>query len=155
MWTSLRFPDMSQVYDKELQLLVKKAALGLDIDLKEGTYLQLSGPQFETPKEVAMCRTLGADAVGMSTAIEAIAGRHMGMRVCGLSCISNMACGISKTPLNHMEVTEVGEKMAPLFRLLVYKAISKMTADMIEKTEPTVRPMVAQPVQQSVIIDDM
>ena len=151
----VRFPDMSQVYDKELQLLVKKAALGLDIDLKEGTYLQLSGPQFETPKEVAMCRTLGADAVGMSTAIEAIAGRHMGMRVCGLSCISNMACGISKTPLNHMEVTEVGEKMAPLFRLLVYKAISKMTADMIEKTEPTVRPMVAQPVQQSVIIDDM
>ena len=65
----VRFPDMSQVYDKELQLLVKKAALGLDIDLKEGTYLQLSGPQFETPKEVAMCRTLGADAVGMSTAM--------------------------------------------------------------------------------------
>ena len=77
----VRFPDMSQVYDKELQLLVKKAALGLDIDLKEGTYLQLSGPQFETPKEVAMCRTLGADAVGMSTACEAIAARHMGMRV--------------------------------------------------------------------------
>ena len=109
----VRFPDMSQVYDKELQLLVKKAALGLDIDLKEGTYLQLSGPQFETPKEVAMCRTLGADAVGMSTACEAIAARHMGMRVVGISCISNLACGISAVPLCHEEVQETADRVAP------------------------------------------
>ncbi len=100
-----------------------------------------------------MCQLLGGDAVGMSTAIEAVAGRHMGMRVCGLSCISNMACGISKTPLNHMAVNEVGEKMAPMFRLLVYKAISKMTADITEKPKATV--IQQQPVASSVIIDDM
>ena len=105
----VRFPDMSQVYDKELQLLVKKAALGLDIDLKEGTYLQLSGPQFETPKEVAMCRTLGADAVGMSTACEAIAARHMGMRVVGISCISNLGCGMTDQPLSAEEVKETAD----------------------------------------------
>ena len=114
-----RFPDMSQVYDKELQLLVKKAALGLDIDLKEGTYLQLSGPQFETPKEVAMCRTLGADAVGMSTACEAIAARHMGMRVVGISCISNLACGISAVPLCHEEVQETADRVAKQFKELI------------------------------------
>lgn len=98
-----------------------------------------------------MCQALGGDAVGMSTAIEAVAGRHMGMRVCGLSCISNMACGISKTPLNHMEVNEVGEKMAPLFRLLVYRSISKMTADMGAEVKPKAAPA---PVQ-GVVIDDM
>ena len=122
----VRFPDMSQVYDKELQLLVKKAALGLDIDLKEGTYLQLSGPQFETPKEVAMCRTLGADAVGMSTACEAIAARHMGMRVVGISCISNLACGISAVPLCHEEVQETADRVAPKFKALVTETIKSI-----------------------------
>lgn len=122
----VRFPDMSQVYDKELQLLVKKAALGLDIDLKEGTYLQLSGPQFETPKEVAMCRTLGADAVGMSTACEAIAARHMGMRVVGISCISNLACGISAVPLCHEEVQETVDRVAPKFKALVTETIKSI-----------------------------
>ena len=121
-----RFPDMSQVYDKELQLLVKKAALGLDIDLKEGTYLQLSGRQFETPKEVAMCRTLGADAVGMSTACEAIAARHMGMRVVGISCISNLACGISAVPLCHEEVQETADRVAPKFKALVTETIKSI-----------------------------
>ena len=121
-----RFPDMSQVYDKELQLLVKKAALRLDIDLKEGTYLQLSGPQFETPKEVAMCRTLGADAVGMSTACEAIAARHMGMRVVGISCISNLACGISAVPLCHEEVQETADRVAPKFKALVTETIKSI-----------------------------
>lgn len=122
----VRFPDMSQVYDKELQLLVKKAALRLDIDLKEGTYLQLSGPQFETPKEVAMCRTLGADAVGMSTACEAIAARHMGMRVVGISCISNLACGISAVPLCHEEVQETADRVAPKFKALVTETIKSI-----------------------------
>ena len=114
----VRFPDMSQVYDKELQLL--------DIDLKEGTYLQLSGPQFETPKEVAMCRTLGADAVGMSTACEAIAARHMGMRVVGISCISNLACGISAVPLCHEEVQETADRVAPKFKALVTETIKSI-----------------------------
>lgn len=153
-WGS-RFPSMENLYDTQLCECIRQSARDCNVPLREGVYVQMRGPQYESTAEVRMCQVIGGDAVGMSTAIEAIAGRHMGMRVCGLSCISNMACGISKTPLNHMEVTEVGEKMAPLFRLLVYKAISKMTADMIEKTEPTVRPMVAQPVQQSVIIDDM
>ena len=153
-WGS-RFPSMENLYDTQLCECTRQSARDCNVPLREGVYVQMRGPQYESTAEVRMCQAIGGDAVGMSTAIEAIAGRHMGMRVCGLSCISNMACGISKTPLNHMEVTEVGEKMAPLFRLLVYKAISKMTADMIEKTEPTVRPMVAQPVQQSVIIDDM
>ena len=153
-WGS-RFPSMEHLYDTQLCECIRQSARDCNVPLREGVYVQMRGPQYESTAEVRMCQAIGGDAVGMSTAIEAIAGRHMGMRVCGLSCISNMACGISKTPLNHMEVTEVGEKMAPLFRLLVYKAISKMTADMIEKTEPTVRPVITQPVRQSVIIDDM
>lgn len=122
----VRFPDMSQIYDLELQKLVRRAALKLDIDLKEGTYMQLSGPQFETPKEVAMCRTLGADAVGMSTACEAIAARHMGMRVAGISCISNLACGIIAVPLSHEEVQETADRVAPKFKALVTEIIQNI-----------------------------
>lgn len=146
-----RFPSMENIYDLQLCEFIRQAARECNVPLREGVYVQMKGPQYETSAEVKMCQILGGDAVGMSTAIEAVAGRHMGMRVCGLSCISNMACGISKTPLNHMEVTEVGEKMAPLFRLLVYKAISKMTEDMVVKAvkEPE------RPVVSSVIIDDM
>jgi purine-nucleoside phosphorylase len=121
-----RFPDMSQIYDKELRSIVKKAATDLGIDLKEGVYVQLSGPQFETPTEVAMCRTLGGDAVGMSTACEAIAARHMGMRVLGISCISNLASGISAVPLSHAEVQETADKVAPLFKALVTETIKNM-----------------------------
>lgn len=122
----VRFPDMSQIYDLELQKLVRRAALKLDIDLKEGTYMQLSGPQFETPKEVAMCRTLGADAVGMSTACEAIAARHMGMRVAGISCISNLACGITAVSLSHEEVQETADRVAPKFKALVTEIIQNI-----------------------------
>lgn len=122
----VRFPDMSQIYDLELQKLVRRAALKLDIDLKEGTYMQLSGPQFETPEEVAMCRTLGADAVGMSTACEAIAARHMGMRVAGISCISNLACGITAVPLSHEEVQETADRVAPKFKALVTEIIQNI-----------------------------
>lgn len=119
----VRFPDMSQIYDPALRQIVKKAASDLGIDIKEGTYLQLSGPQYESPKEVAMCRTLGADAVGMSTACEAIAARHMGMRVVGISCICNLACGISAVPLSHKEVQEVADSVAPKFKALVTETI--------------------------------
>ena len=85
-----RFCDMSEVYDKDLQEIIRKTAKDLGIPLQEGVYIQLTGPNFETPAEVKMCRTLGADAVGMSTACEGIAANHMGMKICGISCISNL-----------------------------------------------------------------
>lgn len=122
----VRFPDMSQIYDLELQRIVRKAALDLDIDIKEGTYLQFSGPQYESPQEITMSRTLGADAVGMSTACEAIAARHMGMKVLGISCISNMASGISPVPLSHKEVQEVADEVAPKFKALVTEVIKQI-----------------------------
>ena len=118
-----RFPDMSTIYDKDLQMVIKKAALDLDIPIQDGTYLQLTGPNFETPQEVAMCRALGADAVGMSTACEAIAANHMGMKICGISCISNMGAGITTSPLTHTEVQETADRVAPLFKKLVTESI--------------------------------
>jgi purine-nucleoside phosphorylase len=118
-----RFPDMSNIYNKDLQMVIKKAASDLDIPLQEGTYLQLTGPNFETPQEVAMCRSLGADAVGMSTACEAIAANHMGMKICGISCISNMGAGITTSPLTHTEVQETADRVAPLFKKLVTESI--------------------------------
>lgn len=147
-----RFPSLQNIYDAQLCEYIRQAARDSNVLLREGVYVQMRGPQYETSAEVRMCQAIGGDAVGMSTAIEAVAGKHMGMRVCGLSCISNMACGISKTPLNHMDVTEVGEKMAPMFRLLVYRAISKMTEDMTEKEEPK---KVRNTPPVSSIIDDM
>lgn len=120
----VRFPDMSGIYDPAIRKIIKAAALKLDIDLKEGTYLQLSGPQFESPEEISMCRVLGADAVGMSTACEAVAAKHMGMRVAGISCISNLACGITPVPLSHEEVQETADRVAPKFKALVTEAIT-------------------------------
>ena len=122
----VRFPDMSEVYDKRLQQIIKDAAKRLDIPVQEGVYLQFTGPNYETPAEVRMCRILGADAVGMSTACEAQAANHMGMMICGISCISNMACGITDTPLNHTEVQEIADKVAPLFRKLVTESIKSI-----------------------------
>ena len=90
-----RFPDMSHIYDPKLCQVLRETSHDLGISLKEGTYLQLTGPNFESPHEVRMCRILGADAVGMSTACEAVAANHMKMRICGISCISNMACGMT------------------------------------------------------------
>lgn len=122
----VRFPDMSQIYDLELQKIVRKTAAALDIDLKEGVYMQFSGPQYESPQEVAMARTLGADAVGMSTACEAVAARHMGMRILGISCITNLAAGISAQPLCHEEVQEAADMVAPLFKKLVTETIKNI-----------------------------
>lgn len=122
----VRFPDMSQIYDLELQKIVRKEAAALDIDLMEGVYMQFSGPQYESPQEVAMARTLGADAVGMSTACEAVAARHMGMRVLGISCITNLAAGISAQPLCHEEVQEAADRVAPQFKCLVTETIKKI-----------------------------
>ena len=122
----LRFCDMSHVYDLDLQQVIRNAAGKLGIDLKEGVYIQLTGPAFETPAEVRMCRTLGADAVGMSTACEAIAANHMGMKICGISCISNLGCGMTENPLTHEEVQETADRVAPLFRSLVTESIKAM-----------------------------
>ena len=119
----MRFPDMSEIYDKDLQHVIRAAAGELGIALKEGTYVQLSGPNFETPAEVRMCRILGGDAVGMSTACEAVAANHMGMKICGISCISNLGCGMTDHPLTHIEVQETADRVAPLFKALVTKTI--------------------------------
>ena len=121
-----RFPDMSHVYDPELCNVITDTAKALDIKLQKGIYVQLTGPSFETPAEIRMLRTLGADAVGMSTVIEAIAGNHAGMRVCGISCIANLACGMTDNPLTHEEVQESADKAAPKFRKLVSTAIEKI-----------------------------
>lgn len=121
-----RFPDMSRIYDEKLQQIIRRAAMEQNIHLWEGTYMQLSGPNFETPQEIAMCRTLGADAVGMSTACEAIAANHMRMRICGISCISNLAAGISPLTLTHREVQEMADRVAPRFKQLVTRSIEEM-----------------------------
>lgn len=121
-----RFCDMSEVYDKDLQEIIRKTAKELGIPLQEGVYIQLTGPNFETPAEVKMCRTLGADAVGMSTACEGIAANHMGMKICGISCISNLACGLTDQPLSHQEVQETADRVAPLFEKLVTASIVNM-----------------------------
>lgn len=121
-----RFPDMSRVYDEELRNIIKAAARQLGIDLKEGVYAQTSGPNFETPTEVRLLRTLGADAVGMSTVCEAMAAVHCGMRVCGISCVTNPGAGVSPSPLSHKEVQEAADKAAPVFKALITKSIEKM-----------------------------
>ena len=121
-----RFPDMSDIYRKELRAVIKEAAKEEGIELQEGIYLQLTGPAYESPAEVQMCRILGADAVGMSTACEALAANHMGMKVCGISCITNMACGIIDQPLSHAEVQETADRVAPLFKKLITASITKL-----------------------------
>lgn len=122
----VRFPDMSDVYDRELRTLIEKTARRLDVPLQKGVYLQLTGPAYESPSEVRMCRILGADAVGMSTACEAVAANHMGMKICGISCISNLACGMTQEPLSHAEVQAAADKVAPMFKRLVTESIIEM-----------------------------
>jgi len=121
-----RFSDMSEIYRKDLCGIIRGAAADLQIPLQEGTYIQLSGPNFETPHEVKMCRILGGDAVGMSTACEAIAANHMGMKVCGISCISNLGCGMTDQPLSAEEVKETADRVAPLFKQLITESIVRI-----------------------------
>lgn len=122
----VRFPDMSEVYDKDLQDIIRKTASDMDISLKEGVYVQFTGPSYETPAEIKMAKMLGASAVGMSTVTEAIAANHMGMRICGISFISNLASGISKNKLSHEEVKEAADAVAPKFQGLVKSVIEKL-----------------------------
>ena len=128
-----RFPDMSEIYDISLRKVIKKTAAELDIDLKEGTYLQFTGPAYETPAEIRMARVLGADAVGMSTACEAVAANHMGMMICGISCISNLASGMSVAPLSHKEVQETADRVSGDIKKLVTESIKNIHEKMLVK----------------------
>ena len=121
-----RFPDMTAVYTPRLQEVIRGAAADCGIVLQEGVYLQTSGPSFETPAEIRLFRTLGADAVGMSTVVEAIAARHLSMQICGISCISNKAAGFNEKPLTHAEVKEAADAAAPRFRALVTESILRI-----------------------------
>lgn len=118
-----RFPDMSHVYDEELRKIIRKAAKEKGIELKEGVYCQFTGPSFESPAEIRMAGKLGADAAGMSTVVEAIAANHMGMRICGISFVSNLAAGISPNPLTHEEVQEAANAAAPKFKKLITESV--------------------------------
>ena len=119
----VRFPDMSEVYSRRLRKIIENSAVTAGVPLRRGVYIQTTGPQYETPAEIRAYERLGADAVGMSTAIEAIAARHAGMEICGISCISNLAAGISVNPLTHAEVQETADRVAPLFKKLVTQSI--------------------------------
>lgn len=121
-----RFPDMSEAYCVEFRKLVHEAAREVGLSLREGVYCVLSGPSYETPAEVRMLGALGADAVGMSTIPEVVACRQMGVRVLGISLISNLAAGISKVPLTHAEVIETGERVAADFVKLVKAVVPKI-----------------------------
>ncbi len=124
-----RFPDMSSVYDKDLCRIIRETAKKQAVPLREGVYVQLTGPSFETPAEVRMLGILGADAVGMSTAVEALAANHCGMRVCGVSCICNKGAGLSRTPLTHQEVQAAADRAAPVFRNMVRESIIAMNSN--------------------------
>ncbi|MEG0641868.1 MAG: purine-nucleoside phosphorylase [Clostridium sp.] len=115
----VRFPDMSNAYDKEMINITRKVAQDLSIDMVEGVYIMITGPSYETPAEVKMIRTLGADATGMSTVPEVIVANHSSMKVLGISCITNMACGILDQPLSHSEVIETSKKVHNNFKKLI------------------------------------
>jgi purine-nucleoside phosphorylase len=121
-----RFPDMSEVYDREFQEAAVCEAQAMQIELKRGIYAALTGPSYETPAEIRMLRALGADAVGMSTVPEAIVARHMGVKVLGLSCITNMAAGVLDRPIDHAEVIETGELVRATFTELLRRTIPKL-----------------------------
>ncbi|MCP5109116.1 MAG: purine-nucleoside phosphorylase [bacterium] len=120
-----RFPDMSRVYDERLVGIIAEHMQSMGMGVKKGVYLALSGPSYETPSEIKMLSVLGADAVGMSTVPEAIVARHMGIVTAGISCVSNLAAGISKTPLSHEEVTETGKRVKGSFIKLLTAVLPK------------------------------
>ena len=121
-----RFVDMSAAYDKEFIAIAKEAARVAGIVAHEGVYAKVTGPCYETPAEVRMLKTLGADAVGMSTVFETIAARHMGMRVLGISCLTNKAAGLSNQEISHQEVMENNAKVALKFSIVLREIISKI-----------------------------
>ncbi len=126
----LRFPDMSEAYDATMRAVALEVARQKGIPLRQGVYIGLRGPSFETPAEIRMCRVLGADAVGMSTIPEVIVANHMGIGVLGLSCITNMAAGILPQKLTHEEVLDTTEKAGERFQSLIGGIIARLAADL-------------------------
>lgn len=121
-----RFPDMSEIYRKEYRKVIRESSEALGIPVQEGVYMQFTGPAYESPAEVRMAGIVGADAVGMSTACEAVAANHMGMKILGISFVSNPAAGLSDQPLSHKEVQEAADLAAPKFRALVTEVIRRI-----------------------------
>ena len=120
-----RFPDMSRVYSERLQQILTESAKEEGIDLKQGVYTQLTGPSFESPADVRAAKIVGSDAVGMSTVVEAIAANHMGMEICGVSCVCNLAAGLSPNPLSHEEVQAAADMASEKFARLLLKAVPR------------------------------
>jgi purine-nucleoside phosphorylase len=118
-----RFPDMSEAYSKRYREIAREAGKAMGLDLAEGVYAALPGPSYETPAEIRYLRTIGADLVGMSTVPEAIAANHMGMKVLGISCVTNHAAGVTEQKLDHKEVLEVGERIKDTLIGLLRRAI--------------------------------
>ncbi len=127
-----RFPDMTKAFDPELRAIALQRAQQHDIPLKQGVYCFWNGPSYETPAEIRMLRSLGADAVGMSTVPETIVARHAGMRVVGISSITNMAAGVLDTPINHEDVLQMGQKTSERFGRLVSSIIDHLTEESTE-----------------------
>ena len=121
-----RFPDLTSVYARRLQDLVISEANAIGLDMRRGIYAALSGPSYETPAEIHMVRTLGADAVGMSTVPEAIVARHMNMEVIGISCITNLAAGVSNRPVDHSQVIATGERVRAEFTELLRRVVARL-----------------------------
>ncbi len=121
-----RFPDMTEVYARDYQEIAVEEARNMNLELRRGIYAALTGPSYETPAEIRMLRTLGADAVGMSTVPEAIVARQMGIKVLGISCITNMAAGVIGEPINHDEVIETGARVHETFKELLRRVIPRL-----------------------------
>ena len=121
-----RFPDMTEVYDRFLRKTIEECADRAGVPITEGVYCQLSGPSYESPFEIKILAQLGVDVVGMSTVMEAIAAKHMGMKLCGISLVTNMAAGISPKPLSHDEVKFAGKEAANVFSSLVAESIREI-----------------------------
>jgi purine-nucleoside phosphorylase len=125
----VRFPDMTQAYARSYRELAREEAGKLGMTLHEGVYAALLGPSYETPAEIKYLRTIGADLVGMSTAFEVIAARHMGIKVLAISCVTNMAAGILDQPLSHREVMETGERVKASFEALLRAVLPRIQND--------------------------
>ena len=133
----VRFPDMTHAYAKEYRAIAKEEAAKLGMTLHEGVYAALLGPSYETPAEIKYLRVIGADLVGMSTAFEVIAARHMGIKVLAISCVTNMAAGILDQPLSHQEVMETGERVKSSFEALLRAVLPRIANDPDVAPHPT------------------
>jgi purine-nucleoside phosphorylase len=124
-----RFPDLTSVYARNLQDLVIDEAKAMKLEVRRGVYAALSGPSYETPAEIIMLRALGADVVGMSTVPEAIVARHMNMQVIGISCITNLAAGVSNEPIDHSQVMAIGQQVRGSFTTLLNRIVKRLSVD--------------------------